>query len=64
MALVHEGEQFSGVGKSMGGTSVTINVTTTGLGASSPQIQTAVVRALRQYTARNGALDLPIQGVA
>lgn len=63
MALVHEGEQFSGVGKKLG-SNVTINVTTTGLGASSPQIQTAVVRALRQYTARNGALDIPVQGVA
>jgi hypothetical protein len=39
---------------------VTINITTTGLGADAPQIQRAVVQALRGYTTRNG----PITGIA
>jgi hypothetical protein len=62
MAVVHEGEQFSGVGRRFG-TNVTINVNTTGLGADSPDIQRAVMNALRGYASRNGALDLPVRGV-
>jgi len=62
MALVHEGERFSGVGKSFGGnTTINVNVTTTGLGADSPQIQRAVVNALRGWSSRNGPLDVPIR---
>jgi hypothetical protein len=64
MALVHEGETFSGVGKASKASTVNITVNTTGLGADAPQIQKAVVRALRQYTSRNGALDIPVQGMA
>lgn len=64
LALVHEGETFSGVGKAKGAGTVNITVQTTGLGADAPQIQKAVVRALRNYTARNGALNIPIQGMA
>jgi hypothetical protein len=61
LAVVHEGETFSGVGRSNGGaTTINVNVTTTGLGDSAPQIQRAVVNALRQYTARNGPLGAPI----
>lgn len=62
LALVHAGEQFSGVGRTFGGqTNITVNVTTTGLGADAPQIQRAVVQALRGFTARNGALDVPVR---
>jgi phage-related protein len=65
MALVHEGEQFSGVGRQFGsGQTINITVQTTGLGADAPQIQRAVANALRGYTARNGPLDVPIRGVA
>jgi hypothetical protein len=66
LAIVHEGEQFSGVGRSFGGSPTTVNITvqTTGLGAKSPDIQRAVVDALRQYTARNGPLGSPIIGRA
>jgi hypothetical protein len=42
--------------RGMGVTVVNINVATTGLGASSPQIQSAVATALRNYTARNGPI--------
>jgi hypothetical protein len=62
LALVHAGETFSGVGNTMGGTTViNLTVTTTGLGADAPQIQRAVVRALRGHTLRNGPLDIPIR---
>lgn len=61
MALVHEGEQFSGVGRSFGGGNITVNVTTTGLGADAPEIQRAVANALRGYTRRNGPLDVPVR---
>lgn len=62
IALVHRGEAFSGVGaRGWGSTNVTVNVTTTGLGADAPQIQRAVASALRGYTARNGPLDVPIR---
>lgn len=61
MALVHEGEQFSGVGRGFGGTVINVSVTTTGLGADSPQIQRAVVNALRGHVARNGALDFAVR---
>jgi len=66
MALVHEGETFSGVGRSSsGGATVNITVHTTGLGADAPSIQRAVVQALRGYTARNGALpNLTPTGIA
>jgi len=46
---------------STGGGGVTINVTTTGLGADAPQIQRAVVAALRGHTSRNGPLDIPVR---
>lgn len=62
LALVHEGEQFSGVGRSFGGqTVINVNVTTTGLGADSPQIQRAVVNALKGHVSRNGPLDVPVR---
>jgi len=62
LALVHAGETFSGVGNTIGGTTnLTVNVTTTGLGADAPQIQRAVVRALRGHTIRNGPLDIPVR---
>ena len=63
LALVHEGEQFSGVGRSFGAQTVnlTVNVTTTGLGADAPQIQRGVVSALRGFTSRNGPLDIPVK---
>lgn len=61
LALVHEGEQFSGVGKSFGGTVINVNVTTTGLGPDSPQIQRAVVNAIRGHVARNGPLDFAVR---
>jgi phage-related protein len=61
-AVVHEGEQFSGVGKSFGGSTViNVNVTTTGLGPDSPQIQRAVVNAIRGHVARNGPLDFAVR---
>jgi len=44
-----------------GGSVVNIHVTTTGLGASSPQIQRAVVNALRGWAGRNGPLDIPVR---
>lgn len=59
LAVVHRGETFSGVGRSAAPT-VTINVNTTGLGAQAPDIQRAVVDALRLYTSRNGPLAAPI----
>lgn len=62
MALVHEGERFSGVGRGFGGTTViNVNVTSAGLGADSPEIQRAVVNALRGWSSRNGPLDVPIR---
>jgi hypothetical protein len=62
LAVVHAGEQFSGVGRSFGGqTVINVHVTTTGLGADSPQIQRAVVNALRGHVARNGALDFAVR---
>jgi phage-related protein len=61
LAIVHAGETFSGVGRTMGSTTINVNVTTTGLGADAPQIQRAVANALRQYTLRNGALDIPVR---
>jgi hypothetical protein len=65
LALVHEGEQFSGVGKSFSkGQTINITVNTTGLCADAPQIQRAVVHALRGYTARNGPLQVPVAGIA
>jgi phage-related protein len=61
LAIVHRGETFSGVGRSAGGsTNVTVNVTTTGLGPDVPEMQRAVVNAVRGYVNRNG----PIRGVA
>jgi hypothetical protein len=64
LALVHEGEQFSGVGKKFGSGDIHITVNTTGLGADAPQIQRAVVQALRGYAARNGAPSLSATGIA
>lgn len=65
LAVVHAGETFSGVGRSLGGSTViNVHVTTTGLGADSPEIQRAVVNALRGYVGRNGALDVPTRSVA
>jgi phage-related protein len=64
LAVVHAGETFSGVGNTSSGggtTVVNINVTTTGLGADAPQIQRAVVSALRGYVGRNGPLDIPVK---
>jgi hypothetical protein len=63
LALVHEGEQFSGVGRSFGGgvTEIHVHVETTGLGADAPQIQRAVVAALRGFVTRNGPLDIPVR---
>jgi phage-related protein len=61
LALVHEGERFSGVGRGFGQTTINVNVTAAGLGADSPEIQRAVVNALRGYVARNGALDVPVR---
>ncbi|MET0767365.1 MAG: hypothetical protein ABWY50_06960 [Aeromicrobium sp.] len=61
LAVVHRGETFSGVGGSLGGSTViNVHVTTTGLGADAPELQRAVVNALRGYVARNGAVSLPI----
>ena len=66
LAIVHHGETFSGVGKSLGGgnTNITVHVTTTGLGADAPEIQRAVANALRGYTTRNGPLDIPVRQTA
>lgn len=65
-AVVHEGETYSGVGGSSSSSPSTVNITVNvaGLGADAPQIQRAVARALRLYTARNGPLDIPVRGVA
>jgi phage-related protein len=62
LALVHEGETFSGVGRSGSPQTVNITVQTTGLGADAPQIQRAVVHALRGYSARNGPLPPFVTG--
>jgi phage-related protein len=62
LALVHAGETFSGVGKTLGGSTViNVNVTTTGLGADAPEIQRSIVNALRGHVARNGPLDVPVR---
>jgi phage-related protein len=62
LALVHRGEQFSGVGNKFGGTTViNLNVTAKGLGADAPEIQRAVVRALRGWSSRNGPLDVKVR---
>jgi hypothetical protein len=62
LALVHAGEQFSGVGKTFGAqTVINLHVTTTGLGADSPQIQRAVVNAIRGHVGRNGPLDFAVR---
>jgi phage-related protein len=62
MAVVHAGEQFSGVGRSFGSTTiVNLNVTAAGLGADAPEIQRAVMKALRGWSARNGPLDLQVR---
>lgn len=47
-----------GFGASQSGTVTPVNITvqTTGLGASAPQIQDAIVGALRKWSSRNGAL--------
>jgi phage-related protein len=62
LALVHEGETFSGVGRSgsSGATVINVNVTHTGLGADSPKLQRDVVAAIRGYVGRNGPLGAPI----
>jgi len=61
LALVHEGEQFLGVGRSLGGgTVINVTVTHTGLGADSPALQRDLVAALRGYVGRNGPLGAPI----
>ena len=60
MALVHEGETFSGVGRSLGATVVNVNVTHTGLGADSPRLQRDIVAAIRGYVGRNGPLGAAI----
>ena len=62
LALVHEGETFSGVGGSRSPQTVNITVQTTGLGADAPQIQRAVVHALRGHAARNGPLPAFVTG--
>ena len=51
----------SAAATSSSGGGITINVTTTGLGADAPQIQRAVVNALRGHVARNGPLDIPVR---
>lgn len=63
LAVVHAGEQFSGVGRTWGGGSTVINVriTAAGLGADAPEIQRAVVQALRNHVSRNGPLDVPVR---
>jgi hypothetical protein len=60
LAVVHEGETFSGVGGRNAPQQVHIHINTTGLGARAPDIQRAVVDALRLYTSRNGPLTAPI----
>lgn len=60
LALVHEGETFSGVGRSMGGTTINVTVNAGPLGADAPEVQKAVVNALRGYVGRNGPLGAPI----
>lgn len=47
-----------------GNGTIVINIATTGLGADAPEIQSAVVRALRSYTTRNGPLPPQITGAA
>ena len=47
----------------LGQGNVTIVVNAGGLGADSPEIQSAVVAALRQYSVRNGPLPTAIAGV-
>jgi hypothetical protein len=65
LAVVHRGETFSGVGNTMGSaTVINLTVTAAGLGADSPEIQRAVVKALRGYVGRNGPLPIPIRTVA
>lgn len=64
LAVVHAGERWSGVGGGgWGSTTINVAVTTTGLGADAPQIQRAVVEALRGYVGRNGPLDVPVRSV-
>lgn len=46
----------------MGGNTYIINVTTTGLGADSPQVARDIVSALDQHTSRNGPLASSITG--
>jgi hypothetical protein len=65
LAVVHRGETFSGVGNTMGGaTVINVQVTAAGLGADSPEIQRAVVKALRGYVGRNGPLPIPVRSIA
>ena len=62
-AIVHAGETFSGVGGSAAGvTNIHVTVNSTGLGADAPEIQRAVVRALRGYSARNGPVPIATTG--
>lgn len=44
-----------------GATVINVNVTSTGLGADAPQIQRAVVNALRGHVSRNGPIDIPVR---
>jgi hypothetical protein len=61
LALVHEGETFSGVGRSSSSpTTITVNISHTGLGVDSPKLQRDVVAAIRGYVGRNGPLGAPI----
>jgi hypothetical protein len=64
LAVVHAGETFSGVGGSGVGGNVTVNITVNAgpLGADAPQVQRAVVQALRGYSARNGPLPVAVTG--
>jgi phage-related protein len=52
-----------GIGGLGAPTTININVTTTGLGADAPELQRAVVNALRGYSSRNGPLDIPVRAV-
>jgi phage-related protein len=66
LAVVHAGERYSGVGagaRAFGGapTTVNIHIHNDGLGASSPQVQRAVVNALRGYQRRNGPIDIAVK---
>lgn len=61
IALVHQGETV--VPKGAGGP-VNITINTTGLGADAPQIQRAVVNAIRGYVSRNGPLTTREQVIA